>query len=76
MDKRSTETYQTNPLASLTPEELDELQEAEHQRLLKHLRRRERKLWKARARMPMHGKHLLRDQRRRHRRRSEHTLEE
>lgn len=75
MDKRSTETYQTNPLASLTLEEIEELEEAEHQRLLRHLRRRERKLWKARNRMPMHGKHLLRNNRRQHRRRNEHTLE-
>lgn len=53
-------------------EERDAIEEAEHTRLLRHLRRREQRLWKARARMPMHGKHLLRGQRRQRKRRSEH----
>lgn len=50
--------------------------EEERYWLLRRARARERKLWKARNRMPMHGKHLLRDNRRRHRRRSEHIIEE
>lgn len=55
----------------------EELEEAAYQSELEYQeRRRERKLWKARARMPQHGRHFLRDQRRQYRRRSEHMVEE
>ena len=46
-----------------TAEELEELAEQEAEAMHQHWQRRERKLWSAKARMPMHGKHLLRDHR-------------
>ena len=64
----------TDPLPSLA-DLLEEDEEAQD-KLHRHLKRRERKLWKAKNRMPMHGKHLLRDNRKRQRkRRSEHIRE-
>jgi len=57
----STTTWDGN---RLTQEELDELEEQEElEELEYHIERRERKLWKAKGRMPMHGKGLLRDHR-------------
>ena len=55
--------------------EKDSAEEAEHARLLRYLGRRERRQWKARAAMPMHGKHLLRGQQRQRKRRNEHIRE-
>lgn len=68
----------TARLAEELAEEKDTIAQAEERYWLRRERARERKLWKARSRMPMHGKHLLRprDNRRRHRRRSEHIMEE
>jgi hypothetical protein len=68
------EQPETGDLASLE-EELAAAEEEQRQ-LEEHLRRRERKLWAARSRMPQHGRHFLRDQRRQYRRRSEHMVEE
>lgn len=60
-----------------TMEELEEEVERYYREVERRLRGRERKLWKARNRMPMHAKHLLRNNRRRQRRRrSEHIIEE
>ena len=66
-----------DPTAEQLPtlaEILEEDEEAQAE-LERRLGRRERKLWKARARMPMHGKHLLRSRQRQHKRRNEHIRE-
>ena len=69
------DNYVPNPLASATMEELDEAEELEQAAIMRDLLRRERRQWKAKARMPMHGKHLLRGQQRQRKRRNEHIRE-
>jgi len=57
--------------------EINAIAQEEERYWLRKARARERKLWKARNRMSMHGKHFLRDNhRRQHKRRSEHIMEE
>lgn len=74
VNEETAEELQQTAIAYLAEQEA--IAQAEEAYWLRNARARERKLWKARNRMPMHGKHLLRDNRRRHRRRSEHILEE
>lgn len=63
-------TQDLSSLADLLEE--DEEAQAEIER---RLSQRERKLWAARSRIPMHGKGLLRGKRRQRKQRNEHIRE-